>query len=171
MCHPILKYAAEIWEGQISGEWSKRLERVQYLFGFLRLAFSVEALCLWCSFRAWRSASATCRVQLKLGFWRRVCCANPTWQASVCGFQEQIKFCLQWWRPAQSLGFLQGPFRGMWSRLLEECGLGSAWSSLDEAKRESWHSTYSARVLCINKSSYSLLLFLAYGSINPFAGY
>ena len=33
MCHPILKYAAEIWEGQISGEWSKRLERVQYLFG------------------------------------------------------------------------------------------------------------------------------------------
>ena len=33
MCRPILEYAAEIWEGQISDEWSKRLERVQYLFG------------------------------------------------------------------------------------------------------------------------------------------
>ncbi len=37
--------------------------------------------------------------------------------------------------------------------LLEECGLGSAWSSLDEAKREPWHSTYLTRVLCIARAA------------------
>jgi hypothetical protein len=76
---PMLEYAAAIWDGEIADMWVRKLERVQY--DFLRVV-------LGCGRKSKPAAAAlraelglpslqARRYQLRLGYWAKLCSAEP----------------------------------------------------------------------------------------------
>jgi hypothetical protein len=82
---PILEYAAEIWEGCISVAWERKLEALQNTFAKMAIGFSKKCKPAAAGVRAEIALLdlKTRRCQLKLGFWGRLCNADPNRLVSV----------------------------------------------------------------------------------------
>lgn len=76
---PILEYSAEIWEGNISATWERKLESVQNLFAKMAIGFSRMCTPAAAGVRAEVALPElkSRRCKLKLGFWGRLCKASP----------------------------------------------------------------------------------------------
>ena len=69
ICRPLLEYACEIWDGEISKVWERKLETVQTRFG--RAVLAQKSMPAACAVRADLGLFSlrTRRKQLKLGYW------------------------------------------------------------------------------------------------------
>jgi hypothetical protein len=123
IARPVLEYAAELWAGDISKEFTKRAEAVQIDFAriilglngcqsipddFIRAELGMEKLT-----SRWK--------KLRLGYWRRLLVTAP--RTTLHAVVSLRKWQVDWAPPAFDNGWM-----GKTKNLLEEGGLSEFWS-------------------------------------------
>jgi hypothetical protein len=131
VCRPLLEYGCELWEGEISAEWERKLESVQshFLRSVGGLKGTPAAVGLRTEFKVMKLKAR--RRILKLGFWRTLCTCESSRLFSLV-FRRRHEKVLAGGAALSSLRSFE--------TLLQECGMSYRWAGRKTLDEQSWRS-------------------------------
>jgi hypothetical protein len=142
VCRPLVEYGCELWEGEISKKWERKLESVQsaFLRGMAGLKGTPASVGLRAEFGLTTLKSR--RRVLKLGYWRKLCIS-----------EHSRLFSLVFRRRHEQVLRGDGRFSGLraFRDLLVECDMEHRWLRGTALEETAWRSAANLAVRAMSE--------------------